>query len=165
MHYGDVDAYDLNHDGIKYTDTDQASRKIYQISSHTDPWYDRTEDEKRGTQKSIAENTYYPKSQQEIIIGKSLHICIYGICPASLQQGSFGCFRYFTRCSIFLECLPVQLPGNNGFRSFIQPVINSIIVRAQGTNGGFGSSSSAWIGISDNTGKGYDAELPSKVLL
>ncbi len=205
-HYGDVDAYDLNHDGIKYTDTDQASRKIYQISSHTDPWYDRTEDEKRGTQKSIAENTYYPKSQQEsaydaiynwlnetteTIISWQLYGKAFeenaatGKIPetaeGSLLKGGradavyadMEAFAndYYSKTldgnaenikMMYGMALAYFLEGNTYYQSeeLLERMCSlwDFYVRAQGTNGGFGSSSSAWIGISDNTGKGYDAE-------
>ena len=64
-HYGSVDAYDLNNDGIKYVKTDQPSRRIYRIISHTDPWYDQDAGKKAGIQKELRKNTFHPDFQKE----------------------------------------------------------------------------------------------------
>lgn len=205
-HYGHVDAYDLNHDGIKYTDTDLASRRVYEIVSHTDPWYDRREDERIGVRQNGAENTFYPKSQQE-----SAYDAIYGwlneatetivswqlygdafeknaaegrvpeMARGALIKGGkadavyedMDAFAdvYYSKTldgnaenikMMYGMALAYTLEGNAYYQSreLLERMcaLWDFYVRAQGTNGGFGSSASDWIGISDNSGSGYNAE-------
>lgn len=205
-HYGDVDAYDLNHDGVKYTETDRLSRRVYRIYSHTDPWYDRADAGAVGEQKELLENTYYARSQQESAydaiyswLNKTAETIVswqlYGeefeanvtagkvpeMARGALLKGgradaeyadmdSFASAYYSKTLSgnaenikmMYGMALAYTLEGNAYYQSreLLERMcaLWDFYVRAQGTNGGFGSSASNWIGISENTGTKYNKE-------
>ncbi len=205
-HYGNVDAYDLNNDGIKYTDTDRLSRRIYRIYSHTDPWYDRAEAGAVGEKKELAEHTYYAKSQQEpaydaiyrwlnettetivswqlygeafeenVAAGKVPEIARGALLKggrANAEYADMDAFAhaYYSKTlsgnaenikMMYGMALAYTLEGNTYYQSkeLLERMcaLWDFYVRAQGTNGGFGSSASDWIGISEQEGKAYNSE-------
>ena len=58
-HYGDVDAYDLNKDGIKYVEVDKESRPVYLITSHTNSSYEIQPEEAIGQRVALNKDTSF----------------------------------------------------------------------------------------------------------